>query len=43
MGAIRPVARVGHIDEWHVDLAFFLILGKVGNYPASPCDDFFEI
>lgn len=27
---------VGRCDEWHVDPAFFLILGKRGNYPASP-------
>jgi putative SOS response-associated peptidase YedK len=24
------------IDEWHVDPAFFLILGKLGSYRASP-------
>jgi hypothetical protein len=29
-------ARFGPIDEWHLDLAFFLNLGKLGSYPVSP-------
>ena len=33
--AIPPVCS-GHIAEWHVDLAFFLILGKLGSYLVSP-------
>jgi len=36
------VARVDHIGEWHVDLAFFLILGKLGSYPISPLWRFFR-
>jgi hypothetical protein len=28
-------ASVGRCDEWHVDLAFFLILGTVGDCPIS--------
>lgn len=30
------IARVGHIDEWYLDLAFLLILGRLGCYPVSP-------
>jgi hypothetical protein len=30
------LARACRGDEWHVDLSFFVILGKLGSYPASP-------
>jgi hypothetical protein len=26
----------GVSDEWHVDLAFFLNLGKLGGFPVPP-------
>src|SRR5215831_2451356 len=28
--------QLGVLDEWHLDLAFFLNLGKLGSYPVSP-------
>jgi hypothetical protein len=30
------VARVGHIDEWHLDLEKTVILEKLGSYPICP-------
>jgi hypothetical protein len=33
--AVWPIF-FGHIDEWHLDLAVFFILGKLGSYRASP-------
>src|SRR5262245_29773133 len=33
---IRSVRAFGPSYEWHVDLAFFLNLGKLGSYPVSP-------
>jgi hypothetical protein len=33
---IETVARFGLIDEWHLDLASFLNLGKLENHPVSP-------
>jgi hypothetical protein len=32
----------GVSDEWHVDLPFFLILGRLGSYPVSPLSRFFR-
>ena len=33
--ARNGLSCVGCIDEWHVDLAGTLILGKLGTYPIS--------
>src|SRR5215472_3095516 len=30
------LARGGREDEWHVDLAFWLNLGKLGRHPGYP-------
>src|SRR5437868_4836166 len=35
-GRQASATRVGHLGEWHVDLAFFLNLGKLGSHPVSP-------
>jgi hypothetical protein len=32
----RSVARVGHIDEWHVDLEKIVTMEKLGGYSACP-------
>jgi hypothetical protein len=34
--SIMSLARGGRCLEWHVDLVFFSILGKLGSYPIHP-------
>jgi hypothetical protein len=36
VGSLARINCVGVSDEWHVDLAFCLNVGKLGSYPGYP-------